>query len=367
MRIENINSTNLIDVIERVKQLPEPNFIWKGIPEGSIGLLTGVAKTGKTTFAENLAISMALGRNSFFNFEMDGVPRKVLYMNLEEQESLWGRRQGKQINELSGVEIELLRMNYYTMPDGYVEFINDEKDWLKLHTYIKDVNPDVVLLDSLSHMCVGEIEKSKVAQDFIQDFRRYIRSLKKTVLVVHHNTKGNTTAVEMDKIAGSRFITQEFEYAFGFANVPYKDDESYLSMLYNKHVPGEKSTSYVYKFNDNGWVQNIGAVNKYDLYTKQDVDYRTVSDNKEKIYQYFLSTASQAGTTSQGVKTISVDAKSLAKEFVVSKIMAKDSLFRNLKVLTQEKIITRSSKGVYSFTPKSEDLDGGENQVSSMI
>ena len=59
-----------IDIINRVKSEPEPNFLWTGIPEGSKGLITGAPKTGKTTLAENLAISMCTGRKEFLGLSL---------------------------------------------------------------------------------------------------------------------------------------------------------------------------------------------------------------------------------------------------------------------------------------------------------
>jgi hypothetical protein len=62
-----------IDQINEVMKEPIPKVIWGGIPEGSLGLITGVAKTGKTTFAENLAFSIAVGRKKCF--DKPGPPR----------------------------------------------------------------------------------------------------------------------------------------------------------------------------------------------------------------------------------------------------------------------------------------------------
>ena len=71
--------------------------MWNGIPEGSTGLITGVAKTGKTTFAENLAISLSVGKKEFYGCNMDGIPKKILFINLEENYRIFSRRNEKQI------------------------------------------------------------------------------------------------------------------------------------------------------------------------------------------------------------------------------------------------------------------------------
>ena len=60
-----ITVTKASDLILRVESEPEPTIIWNGIVEGSKGMVVGLSKTGKTTMAENLAISIAVGRKEF--------------------------------------------------------------------------------------------------------------------------------------------------------------------------------------------------------------------------------------------------------------------------------------------------------------
>ena len=48
---ESFEITTGYDQIVRVLKEPQPVTLWDGIIEGSVGLITGVAKTGKTTFA----------------------------------------------------------------------------------------------------------------------------------------------------------------------------------------------------------------------------------------------------------------------------------------------------------------------------
>ncbi|WP_157208555.1 hypothetical protein [Mariniflexile maritimum] len=66
MKIKNevnkVKTRKLIDLIQRVEREPEPKFLWNGIMEGSHGLIVGHPKTGKTTFAENLAILDRAGK-----------------------------------------------------------------------------------------------------------------------------------------------------------------------------------------------------------------------------------------------------------------------------------------------------------------
>lgn len=344
-----------IDQINEVRKEPDPKLLWGGIPEGAVGLISGVAKTGKTTFAENLAISLAVGKKSFFGSEMDGEPRKVLFVNLEESYRIRCRRNDKQINRLSKDEFKLYCNNYITIPKDFPEFLNTDEDWNYLSKYIEAVDPDVIFMDSLSHMCIGEIEKSHVAQKFIQTFKKYVGSFEKTVIVVHHNVKGNEKPIDQNSIAGSRFITQTFQFAYGFANIP--TGGNYMCVLNNKFIGYDTSKATLYSISNDGWLEVLEDRNKFRLYGKpQKIDGRRDSTNPDMIYKFIKYRSSQGSQTSQG--NVSTTASDLMSKFVNSSTstMSKDTLYKSLNKLELDGMILKVSKGEY----KINDVDKNE-------
>lgn len=332
-----------IDIINRVKSEPEPNFLWAGIPEGSKGIITGAPKTGKTTLAENLAISMCVGRKEFLGFPLDGKARKVLFINLEESYMLHGRRNLKQISQLSEIELKLHEENYLCVPNDFPEFLITDNDWSMLRDCIEASKAEVVIIDSLTHMFDGEIEKSSSAKKFIEKFRNILKDLKVTVIVVHHNTKGNDGPITQDNIAGSRVILQEFEFALGLANIPTSIGGNYFCMLYNKHVEKDDTTATLYKLNQNGWVENLGVDNKFNLYKDNNIDGRTSTVNIDIIYDYVKS------MTSQGSQIITTT--ELMSKFVENNtgVMSKDTLHKSLKKLEKKGKIVKESQGKYKL------------------
>ncbi|HEX8577915.1 MAG TPA: AAA family ATPase [Flavobacterium sp.] len=343
----NFKITKAKDLILKIQNEPEPEIVWNGIVEGSKGLIVGVSKTGKTTLAENLAISLAVGRKEFFNYPLKGKPEKVLFINLEESFRVRSRRNLKQISILTEDEKLLFNENYYSTPEDFPEFLVTDDNWNYINKYIEEVDPKYVFIDSLSHMFEGQIENSEPAIRFVKRFRTFISSLNKTIIIVHHNTKGNEKPIDQDSIAGSRIIAQEFEYAIGLGNIPTRGG-SYLSVLYNKYVEKDDTTAYTYKINSENWVENISIENKYDLYKDVKIDYRKDSTNPNRILSYIQSKRSQDSQT-----TLTADLK---RDFVDNdtKIMSKDTLYKSLDKLVNEGLIEMVKKGEYTIKMKDE-------------
>jgi hypothetical protein len=336
-------------LIEKFENEPEPVELWNGIPEGSKGLFVGVSKTGKTTFAENLAISLAVGKPSFYDKEIKGGSKKVLFVNFEESPRLRFSRLKKQVSNLDENERKLFDQNYLTPPEDFIESVNTSKDWQKLQDCIEESKADVIFIDSLTHLFQGQIESSQECVKFVKKFREYIVSSKKTIIVIHHNTKGNDRPIEQDNIAGSRVILQEFEYALGFANVP-NGKGKYSSMLFNKYVEVDSSIATMYKMDENRWIESFGEVDKIQLYdNKVKIDYRQDSTNKDFIYTYIQSQSSQGSHT--------ILTNDLMTTFVLNdpKTMSKDTLYKSLDKLKQDGKIESIGAGKYKLKMKKDD------------
>lgn len=329
-----------IELINQVNELPKPKFLWHGIPEESSGLITGIAKTGKTTLAENLAISLCTGRKSFLNHKMDGKPRKVLYVNLEESARLRSLRNNKQLSKLTESQLSLFSENYITTPMNFIEFVNGPEDWELLSHYIRLSGAEVVFLDSLTHMLVGEIEKSSVFQTFVQNYRKYIKNLPITVIMVHHNVKGNDRPIDQSCIAGSRVVSQEFEYAIGLSKIP--SGGNYLSMLYNKHIADDETKAVLYSIDDSGWINYAGQDNKYNLYKDYNKkDGRIDDENKNIVYDTMVD------LINQGNQTISTSDLKVRLVNGEDKLMSLDTLHNAINKLLDDGKVNKVKRGRY--------------------
>ena len=347
---KNLKITKAIDLIKMVELEPKPKVIWDKISQGAFGLMAGVAKTGKTTFAENLAISLSIGRSEFFGHPLEGVPQKVLFINLEESYRVRSWRNKKQISSLSKEEFKLFCNNYFSTPTNFPEFINDDKDWDILSNYINHSEAEIVFIDSLTNMFNGKIEDSDTCRKFIQKMQDYIISLGKTVIIIHHNTKGNEKPIDQDSVAGSRVVLQYFQFIYGFANIPTEIGGKYMCSLTNKIFGIDSNEANLYRISENNWFTKTGTDNKYNLYkaTKTNsIDRRIDTKNKDLILNYIVSLGSQS--------SMSITSKQLMERFVSTSTMAKDTLYSNLdKLLVEEKIV-KINKGEYCINNEIEN------------
>tara|TARA_R110000868_G_scaffold409459_2_gene694972 strand:+ start:439 stop:1545 length:1107 start_codon:yes stop_codon:yes gene_type:complete len=344
-----------MELINKVRTEPKPKFLWKGIPEGSIGLITGAQKTGKSTFAQNLAISLSVGKVNFFGEKLDGIPRKVAYINLEESYKLYSRRLDEQISTLNSKELKFFHNNFIDTPTNFPDFLLTEENWKDLNNYLIRSKAEVIILDSLTHMVIGDIEKSRTVQKFIQTFRKYITSLGKTVIVIHHTVKGNDKPIESSNIAGSRLVLQEFEYAYGFANIPTSKGGSYCCNLFNKHIENDNTTAEIYQISSSKWFNSLGKENKYALYKESTKDYRVDTTNRDLILDYIISKHSQGSQN--------INASELKVQFVDDGTMSKDTLYKSLKKLTENSKIARLGNGKYKIEIEDNNISDKENII----
>lgn len=337
--------TSGMDIIKRVEKEEPPKMIWGDIPEGSSGIIVGQAKTGKTTFGENLGFSLSVGRDSFFNKPLDGIPKKVLFVNFEESYRLRGLRNQKQIGNLSDKELELFSENYISTPTDFPEFLNTPEDWTIVRNYILKVDPDVIFMDSITRMCIGEIEKSSVSQKFFNLLNEHFLSLNKTFIFIHHTTKKNDVPLDMSSIGGSRVVSQEFEYAYGLSSYPNSKGKRYGAMLYNKYEFCDSDEAYVYEMDGTGWVNFINEDRTDRLFygnKNKQKDGRKDETNKIKILKCIESLTSPDSPTISSTKLL----ESLVDE---NREMSKSTLYGQLKSLLNKEEIVKEDKGEYKL------------------
>jgi len=78
-------SLSLFEQLRLHDELPPQEYIYRSITPGSVGYVFGPPKSGKTTYCENLAMSIAFGLKHYFGADIVvKAPQKVLFIAWKE-------------------------------------------------------------------------------------------------------------------------------------------------------------------------------------------------------------------------------------------------------------------------------------------
>ena len=193
--------------------MPPTKYLWSGIKEGSCGLVFGPSKSGKTIFCENLAMNIAIGKNNYFGNDLDGIPKKVLFVSLEEHWVDRVDRNVKQYMALTEDEQVLIDENYRYQQISFPKHVTKPEDWENLENTMDESEAKVVVVDSITRLTEGKIEGSDTAEKIMANLRNICHKLGVTLIAIHHTPKMNGKEITIDSIKGSAVFSQESDFA----------------------------------------------------------------------------------------------------------------------------------------------------------
>lgn len=169
--------------------IPEPEMIIDPfLSRGSLAMVYAKRGVGKTWFLLELSLALARG-SSLFQWKVPA-PQKVLYVDGEM--SLSELRQRLIRLTKGGVPAGLQILPSESLSKAYQTLnINAAPDQERINLMLEKVQPDVLILDNLSSLCVGRDENSNSEVDSILQWLRYLRHQGIAVIIVHHAGKTN--------------------------------------------------------------------------------------------------------------------------------------------------------------------------------
>ena len=176
------------------KDVPKPieYIFYPCLPVQGIAFIYAATGLGKTLFTLNLAWAIAGGGN-FLKYTCPK-PRKVLYVDAEmAHNQIYGRL--KAIEERQGV-LDFEENLHILTPDKILPYrlprLDVIEDQMLYQKIIEKGNFEVIIFDSLALLSSFDENKSH-EWVIIQDWLLYLRSLGKTIIIIHHagkNTAG---------------------------------------------------------------------------------------------------------------------------------------------------------------------------------
>ena len=318
----------LNEMIIKVKNEPKPEFIYSGIKEGSVGIVFGPSKSGKTIFCENLGMAIAAQLPDFLGLPLKVRNPKVLVISFEEHYTNRTMRNIQQAEKLKAAKGESWMTNYLVAKEEMPRYISTSEHWNLLADIINKHSPGIVILDSITRMCQG-IEESAVAQQFMKNLRHLSLVTGTTIMPIHHTHKMYGQPISMDTIAGSRVLPQEIDFAIGINKT--QDGKRYIKDVFFRYAPDDKETVTTFTIDDKCWLNVTGETNESNLLAAP--DGRRDSSRSDKIVAYL--------TEKMGTETPTAGAGELEARFVPGE-MSRTALFEWLKKLMAAGKITET-------------------------
>jgi len=199
----NIQTFSYGDLIDSPPPLPE--FFWRDhvLFCGSISMIAGPPKVGKSHFVMSMFMAAACGAD-FMGFPFSR-PLRVLWLQAEIQKPFVLQRMGQAAQWMSGEQIGLVRENF-RVTDRMMLNINDLRDYEAMAEAVMEVRPDIICVDPFINFCVVEENDNQAVH---QSLKRFI-TLKDingpetaALCLVHHTAKKVDRADPFSSIRGA--------------------------------------------------------------------------------------------------------------------------------------------------------------------
>lgn len=280
-----MNTLNFSQIREMYRVTPPKKMLWSGIKEKSFGLVFGPSKSGKTIFCENLGISIAVGRDSYFEYPLDGIPKKVLFIGLEESWENRAERNISQFGTLTEEEQALMDHNYSFQFTDFPKFIVNDENWENLSETIENSGAEVVFIDSITRMNHGKLEDSKTAEEIMRKLRLISQELNITLFAIHHTPKLRGNPITMDSIKGSGVFAQESDFAVGISCTDRK--HRYMKNVFFRYASDDDEFVKEFKITNNSWLEFSGDSDEDEILIR--TDRRRAEDTRIVIRDFFDS------------------------------------------------------------------------------
>ncbi len=212
---EKINPMSFKEIIN---SNPDPikNILNPWLPEQGLAIIYAEAGVGKTLFTLNVAYAISGGGN-FLSFSAP-LPKNVLYIDGEMAYAQIHSRFMQIVNQQDKLDDN---QNFYLFNGDKIEKpfrlpkISNLTGQEFYNKKIEECNAEVIFFDNLS--CLAGIDESDVGQwQLIQDWFLYLRSIGKSVVLVHHSGKdkkgyrGTSKMIDcMDTAISLQKVTQD--------------------------------------------------------------------------------------------------------------------------------------------------------------
>lgn len=291
-----IDATTLLPLIGQ----PIPYIVKPILVRGSLTQIQGVPKGGKSAFSVYLSLCATTGIWPMPQYLASATadPLKVVYITWEDPEIMMAQRLSLYAVGL-GLEKTFLpkELKFLFGPDIFVE---RGDHMLAMQAMIQELKPDIVVIDTLSHIHLCEENASSEMKIPMKNLARIAKEENIALMYLHHTSKGSGDKLTQDKGRGSGAIAAAWHVLIDWG---VRERGSNVN-------PVEVQSKYEHKFKS--WAINYDAQEdeygnvcsvKWDIDT-QEVDEKPKSADKKR--ERFIWTFKKLHEASDWVTAIQV-------------------------------------------------------------
>ena len=199
-------------------------------PQIGTAVLAGKPDIGKSQFARQLCIHVALGEETFIGFKMSPIHKRAIYVATEDNQGATTSLVGKQFQGLNKKVVENLRFLF-------AETLEQKEIIKELDKALSKEPADLVIVDSFGDVFVGGDSNNNMAmRNTVKAFDKIAKRHKCLILFVHHiNKAAYNTAPAQENFQGGSGLLQKVRLAIqlkeGAGNIRY------LSVVKGNYCP----------------------------------------------------------------------------------------------------------------------------------
>lgn len=327
---------------QKLAEIPDPPRIFRGIIEPSLGCFFGPSKSGKTTLVENLAFSIASGRQEFLGDAISCENKRVLLVSLEEYYRSRTIRNQKQISAYNTTYSldSYWTENIFVIDDTFPRYLITEEHWTMLEKVIERVQPSMVMIDSLTRLTIDSIEDSSVASKLMKRLREIAHRHGIALVLIHHSQKMDNRPVTISTLAGSRVVGQELDFMIGVnrttQNIRYVKDVAY------RYWPDDNEHVMKFSIGPDQMIEPLGNAYEHEILS--------IADSANSTFDSDIIVQNQFMELVAADPSIVVKTSVLYDRLITPGLISRPTLHAALKRLEAKGVITKPEKGCYILT-----------------